>query len=122
MIPLQVVEKLLRVSKEGGTSLVSLPLSSNVMGVIVKPEFKYIVDKEFIHINPLKGEDKYDLYLIIGSRIDVDEYLENQIEGKVYMKLLDEFGEDVVRKWDLPTYETHKTEAMKSLLLSSLKN
>jgi hypothetical protein len=121
MIPLQVVEKLLRVSKEGGTSLVSLPLGSNVMGVIVKPEFKYIVDEEFIHINPLKGEDKYDLYLIIGSRTDVDEYLEKQIEGKVYMKLLDEFG-DTVRKWDLPTYESHKTEAMKSLLLSSLKN
>ena len=111
-VPLTVLNSLMHVAVKGGVTLASLPPDSKVMGVVVRPEFSYVVDNVWIHINPTKPADKYDLFLIIGSKDDDDEYVTNQKRGKAYMKLLDEYGDTEIRQWNEERLETEMSKLL----------
>lgn len=111
-VPLTVLNSLMHVAVKGGVTLASLPPDSKVMGVVVKPEFSYVVDNVWIHINPIKPADKYDLFLIIGNKENVDEYVTNQKRGKVFSKLLDEYGDDEIRQWSEERLNTEMSKLL----------
>lgn len=111
-VPLTVLNSLMHVAVKGGVTLASLPPDSKVMGVVVKPEFSYVVDNVWIYINPIKPADKYDLFLIIGNKENVDEYVTNQKRGKVFSKLLDEYGDDEIRQWSEERLNTEMSKLL----------
>lgn len=111
-IPLTVLESLMHLAIKGGAILVSLPLDSKVMGLIVKTEFNYQPDNEWVHANPLKANDIYDTYLIVGNHENVEEYVTNQRRGKAFSKLLDEYGDTEIRQWSEDKLDTEMSKLL----------
>jgi hypothetical protein len=102
MLPLEKLQSLLRIGKAKGINLVGSCVDSKLLFLIVKPSFSYIVDGVFIHYNPLYEADEYDLYLIVGSKEDVEEWTRKSWDAEALLRISRDYELDVLdllREW-----------------------
>jgi len=89
-----VAEALINLSKEGviifckGSSV-----TISLLNVIIKPEFKdEVLCWDWVHLNPFKEENSLEVFLLIGSKEDFDEYIQKYKESFACFSLMERVG------------------------------